>query len=140
MPIKTGFKTITIPFNNLPNTQVSGDYSVQIGTINKGVYIIYITASLQVGSGVGNITYANISLSEPYDYINNSTNFLVFTPNYGTMGVVGTQAMDICSGNIVTISNDNTPLYIHIACTLTGTWGTTKPNSQQNKIRITRIA
>jgi len=140
MPTKTGFKTITIPFNNIPNTQVSGDYSAQVGTLNKGVYLIYITASLQVGSGVGNITYANISLSEPYDYINSSTNFLVFTPNYGTMGVVGTQAMDICGGNIVTISNDNTPLYIHIACTLTGIWGTTKPNSQQNKILITKIS
>ena len=140
MSIKTGFKTITIPFNNLPNTQVSGDYSTRIGVINKGVYIIYISASLQVGSGVGNIVQTNISISEPYDYTNALTNFLVMTSNSGSMGVVGTQSMDVCARNIVSITNDNTPLYIHIICNLTGTWGTTKPNSQQNKIIITKIS
>ena len=140
MPTKTGFKTITIPFNNIPNTQVSGSYSSQVGILNKGVYLINISGTFYVGSGVGNITQASITLSEPYDLFNALTNFLVITPNYGPMGVLGTQSMDISARNIVTISTDNTPIYIRIICTLTGTWGTTNPNSQQNKILITKIS
>jgi hypothetical protein len=51
------------------------------------------------------------------------------------MGSLGANGQRYTLSNTFIISNDATPIYVYLSCTLTGaTWGTVNPNEVQMNI------
>ena len=57
------------------------------------------------------------------------------------MGLTGTNAMRQTLSNTFVVTTDDTPFYLYLTCTTTGTWGTTNIQEQyMNIISFTKIS
>ena len=142
MASKTGYKNILLKLN-IPNTQPSGTWSGvgnPITYLDKGTYLCSLNVQYVVGSGTGNISQTLTAITTMLPWTDVNTNVICSSPNTGAMGTALTQSMVQNLANTFTVTVDNTPIYIYLQCTLTGTWDLTVTNSNLNVISFTKLS
>lgn len=142
MASASGFQSIRIALNKIPNTQASGVWSgssTKITQLDKGIYFCNWNVSYQV-NGTGPITNSQTVVTSTQPYLSSGI-VLASSPLTGAMGLSGTEPMRQTVTNTFIILQDNTPIYVYLSCTLTGQWGTTNISEQYlNYISFTRIS
>lgn len=141
MAIRNGFQSIRVPLNNIPNTQASGVWSGSsnpVTLLDKGVYFLNYNVSYQAINGP--ITNSQTVITSNASFVSTLGQIIASTPLTGAMGVTGSSSMRQTLSNTFNITADNTPIYVYLSCTLTGTWGTINANEGAlNTISFTRI-
>lgn len=142
MALASGFQSIRIPLNNIPNTQPSGTWSgstTQITTLDPGIYFVNWNVSYQV-NGIGPITNTLAIVTLNAVYTGPNAVIAASSPLTGAMGLTGTEPMRQTVTNTIIVTQPNTPVYVFLQCTLTGLWGTTNVNEQYlNSLSFTKI-
>jgi len=143
MSVRSGFDSIRVLLNNIPNTQVSGVWSGNNNMqtyLNRGVYIVNYNVSY-VCNGTGPTTNTQTVITSGASFTNNGQ-IIVGTSPTGQMGSIGNNGQRYTLSNTFVITTDNTPIYVYLSCTLTGaTWGTVNANEvQMNIVSFTKIS
>jgi hypothetical protein len=128
--------------NNIPTTQVSGVYAGNgniITYLDAGIYFVNYNVSFL--PTVGPITNSQAIITSGLSFTGGGQ-VVCSTPLTGQMGLVGTNAMRQTISNTFVVSNNATPFYVYLTCTVTaGTWGTFNPNEvYMNIISFTKIS
>ena len=142
MASRTGYQTIFLK-PNVPNTQPSGVWSgvaTPITYLDRGTYLCNFNVSYIVGSGVGNITQTLTAVTADLQWTDVNCNIITSTPNTGALGSTLTQPLRQVISNIFTLENNNTPIFLYLECSLTGTWGLTTVEPNLNVICFTKIS
>ena len=142
MSIKSGFDSIRVLVNNIPNTQVSGVYVGNgniITYLDAGIY--FVNYNVSYIPTVGPITNSQAIITSGLSFTGGGQ-VICSTPLTGQMGLTGTNAMRQTLSNTFVVPNNNTPFYLYLTCTVTaGTWGTTNASEQyMNIISFTKIS
>lgn len=142
MATRNGFSTIRILLNAIPNTQVSGAWSgnnTPITILDKGVYFVNFNVAYACG-GTGPITNSQTAICLNNSFTNNGS-IIASTPITGQMGMSGANSMKQTLSNTFYVTQDNTPIYIYLSCTLTGPWGTVNiQDANLNIVSFTKLA
>lgn len=142
MSIATGFQTIRILLNNIPNTQPSGTWvgnATPITYLDRGVYFVNYNVSYEC-AGPGPITNSQTAICIDAPFIG-AGKIIATTPITGPMGLSGTNSMRMTLSNTAVITTDNTPIYMYLSCTITGPWGTINPqDSNLNILSFTKLS
>ena len=143
MASKTGYDTIRIKVNNIPNTQPNGNWSGNpnpVGYLNKGVYFCDFNVGLQSAGGATTQTMT-VAVTSTLEWADVNSNIIISSPNTGNRVVSATQPLLYTMCNVCIIDTDNTPIYLMITSNVNvGTWGTTIANNPMvNIISFTKI-
>jgi hypothetical protein len=143
MAIRNGFKPHSVVAINIPNTQISGDWSgisTPITTLDSGVY--YFTYNISyVPIGVGPISTTLTAITTVLPWVDVNTNIVCSSPNTGHLGGGNEAIMYQSLSGTAIITTDNTPVYLKLYCAVTGTWGSILPTSNQlNRIVILKLS
>ena len=141
MSIRQGFDSIRVLLNAIPNTQASWVWNgngTQITTLSKGVYFVNYNVSYQANAGP--ITNSQTVITTGASFAGGGQ-IISSTPITGALGLTGNSSMRQTLSNTFIVTTDNTPIFVYLSCTLTGTWGTTNVNEiNMNVISFTKIS
>lgn len=143
MASKTGYNTVRIKVNNIPNTQPNGNWSGNpnpVGYLNKGVYFCDFNVGLQSAGG-SSVQTMTVAVTSTLAWVDVNSNIIVSSPNTGNVVVSATQPSYYNMCNVCIIDTDNTPIFLMITSNVNvGTWGTTIANNPMvNIISFTKI-
>ena len=105
--------------------------------VNKGTYLVACSVAYQ--SGGGTISNSQMVITSNFPYGNGAETILCGQNPTGAQGVAAGNQMRQTLSNIVTILNNNTPIYKYLSCTDTVNWNLTAEGSF-NYVIFTKIA